>query len=70
MSEWQNFGVLLQRKRGGVPEPDFEYRGETLPEIGDDIRVTPAHPAAPEVIQARVTGIEVGKSLPIRATEL
>ena len=70
MSEWQTFGVLLQRKRGGVPEPDFEYRGETLPEIDDEIGVLQPRPAPPVVIQARVTGIEPGKSLPIRATEL
>lgn len=76
MTELQIFDVLLIHKVGSAVDTDFEYRGKTLPTIGDVIELVRASDFAghalttPRRIQARVTGIEPGKSRPIRATEL
>jgi hypothetical protein len=74
VNEWQVFGVLLVRAGGHGLDASFEYVGERLPAIGDEIEIT--HPfvahsldAGPPV-RAKVTGVEPDKTRPIRATEL
>lgn len=74
MSEWQTFGVLLVRAGGQGIDASFEYVGPRLPEIGDEIEVTQAFVAhrldASPTTRAKVTGVEPGKTRPIRAVEL
>ena len=74
VSEWQVFGVLLVRTGGHGLDAGFEYRGERLPAIGDEIEVSQPFIAhrldTHEPVRAKVTGVEPGKSRPIRATEL
>jgi hypothetical protein len=72
VSEWQVFGVLLVRTVG--LDGSFEYRGMGLPAVGDEIEVAQPfvahHLDALQPIRAKVTGVEPGKSRPIRATEI
>jgi hypothetical protein len=65
MGDW-TLRVLLIRRFAAVDDT-FEYRGERLPEVGDDIEL---RDAAKGVVYAKVTGIEPTKSLPIRAAEI
>ena len=64
MGDW-TLKVLLVR-RFGVVDDTFKYRGERLPEVGDDIEL---FSDTEGVVGAKVTGIEPTKSLPIRAAE-
>jgi hypothetical protein len=74
MSEYQVFGVLLVRAGGQGLDGSFEYLGERLPAIGDEIEVTQPFVAhsldTRQLVRAKVTGVEKGKTRPIRATEL
>jgi hypothetical protein len=64
MGDW-TLKVLLVR-RFGVLDDTFKYRGQRLPDVGDEIEL---FSDAEEVVCAKVTGIEPTKSLPIRAAE-
>jgi hypothetical protein len=65
MGDWR-LGVLLARRFGTV-DSTFEYCGERLPDVGEEIEL---RSPAEGVIRARVTGVEPVKSLPIRANEV
>jgi hypothetical protein len=65
MGDWR-LGVLLARRFGTV-DSTFEFYGERLPDVGDEIEL---RSPAECVVRARVTGIEPVKSLPIRAEEV
>ena len=72
MSEWQTFGVLLVRAGGQGLDASFEYLGPRLPAIGDEIEITQAfvgHRLDASPTRAKVTGVEPGKTRPIRAVE-
>ena len=72
--ERSTFGVLLVRKGSNAIDGGFEYGGERLPAIGDEIEVAQPFVAhqldPPQPLRAKVTGVEPDKSLPIRATEV
>ena len=74
MSEWQTYGVLLVRAGSHGLDGGFEYVGPRLPAVGEEIEVTQPFVAhnldVPPPTRARVTGVEPGKSRPIRAIEL
>ena len=69
-NEWERasepFGVLLVRKAGFI-DGTFEYVGDRLPEVDEEIEVTRSG-ATP--LRAKVTSLEKAKSRPIRAVEL
>jgi hypothetical protein len=66
MSEWTLRALLVCRF--GVVESTFEFRGERLPEVGDEIDLWAKNAEA--AVRAKVTGVEPDKSLPVRAAEI
>jgi hypothetical protein len=75
MTDLRVFYVLLMRGAGGILNDGFEYWSHRLPDVGDEIELTPPadfrpHSEDATVVRAVVTGIEPDKHSPIRAREL
>ena len=69
----QTFGVLLVETDGDVVDGVYEYRGEQLPSVGEEIEVSGTHlpiNMTPGTVRARVTEIVEDEAQPIRAAEL